>query len=125
MAATVFAFKGRAYYGKPGWKYCPLEAQEDFGQWRPAKSQDSKQIADWLTKHGYRLAYRKVGKGDTACDYEEWWATIELIGSRGDCSPRELRGRLVGDAAAKRIDYSINPYAAVDGDGNYRLRESA
>jgi hypothetical protein len=95
--AAVFAFKGRVYYAKPGWEYRPLEVQEDFRPWRPAMSQDGKQIAVWLVKHGFRLAYRKIGQGAMTCDYEEWWATLALIGAQGDCPPRELRSRLAGE----------------------------
>ena len=105
MAATVFTFKGRAYHGKPGLEYRPLEVQEDFGEWRPVKSQDGKQIANWLVKHGYRLAYRKTGNGD-ACDYQEWWATTELIGNAGQAGPADLRLLLAGKQVCESPEYN-------------------
>lgn len=89
--ADVFAFRGRAYYGKPGWQLRPAEVQENFGEWRQAKSQDGKAVADWLVKNGFRMVYRSFSKGTDARDYKEWWARVELVGEQGQVLPDELR----------------------------------
>ena len=122
----VFSFRGRAYHGKPGIEFRPLEVQEDFGEWRPAKSQDGKRVAGWLVAHGYRLAWRTMGRGD-AVDYQEWWAKAELLSLDGKqwaaypCHPSDLR-MLLAHKLAGTVPEG-NPYALVDGDGNYRVRE--
>jgi hypothetical protein len=89
--ADVFAFRGRAYYGKPGWEFRPAEVQENFGGWRKAKSQDGKAVADWLVKNGFRMVYRSFSKGMEARDYKEWWAKVELVKQEGEVRPDQLR----------------------------------
>lgn len=98
--ADVFSFRGRAYYGKPGWELHPAEVQEDFSGWRQTKSQNGKAVATWLVKNGYRVAYRSFSKGHEARDYKEWWAKTDLIGEEGQVSPDELRA-LVAKRAAR------------------------
>lgn len=99
MTAYVYAFRGRAYYGKPGWEFRPTEVQEDFGEWRMTKSQDGKAVADWLVKNDFRMVYRSFGKGFDARDYKAWWAHVDLVGEEGQVHPDELRELLAEEPA--------------------------
>ena len=105
--ADVFAFRGRAYYGKPGWEFRPTEVQEDFSEWRQTKSQNGKAVADWLIKNGFRMVYRSFSRGAEAREYKEWWAKVEFVGEQGQVLPNELKQQI-----AATISISVE----VDGD---------
>ena len=68
----VVEFEGVRHYGKPGWSERPVRVREDFGEWRPVKSQEGKKIADWMIEHGYRVL-NTVGRSHSGSLYREWW----------------------------------------------------
>lgn len=65
-------YKGRSYYGKPGWTYYYEEAATDNGDYHKAPVRDGSKVRRWLVKSGYRLIYSKKGRGE-AVDFAECW----------------------------------------------------
>jgi len=77
----VYGFRGRVHNASPGLEFIPAETCEDFGDWRPVKSNDQKKITKWLIKSGYRLANRDMKRKNGDGDYEEYWALDSLVGN--------------------------------------------
>ena len=94
--ACVFGFKGTAYWSRPGYDFRPDKVREDFGAWRPAQSQDGRRIASWLVRNGYRVAWRKIGRGADAVAYEEYWVRMDVLGGPEVkyIEPRDIRAAL-------------------------------
>jgi hypothetical protein len=68
----VVEFEGVRHFNKPGWQFRPDKVRVDFGDWRPAKSQDGKKIADWMIERGYRML-NVAGRSHSGSLYREWW----------------------------------------------------
>lgn len=76
-------YKGRSYYGKPGWTYYYEEAATDNGDYHKAPVRDGSKVRRWLVKSGYRLIYSKKGRGE-AVDFAECWMHQRHAGNGSD-----------------------------------------